>query len=118
MYFNLRPLTAKRPTSALFVILSALITFCRSCYAFQPLLPLTVNSLRSDYLAIFATTTRLENNITEANLALINNEVGDAYYQDLVDFYQEHGHVYVQIETSVAQEDYRNLVYIYFSNIC
>jgi hypothetical protein len=107
---------AKWTTSTLFFITWTLGTFCRRSYAFAPIFPLRVDSLRSEGVVIFATKTRTEEDITASSLTLLNNEVWDAFYQELVDFSKEYGHLHVLNEASVAQIHYRRLVN--FCQIC
>jgi hypothetical protein len=112
MHLALTPSVANWPTSALVVFLAVLTTrLCRNSYAFQPLI--RHHSLRPAPVcgSLFAAKVQLKTDIIDSPQALLNNEVWDAHYLELVDFLKTHGHVYVPIEASVAQEEYRALAY-------
>jgi hypothetical protein len=93
---------------------SALATyFGRFSYAFKPRVELRL--LRPQSGACFATKISVEIANTLPPIALLNNEVWDAHYQELVDF-SNNGHLCVKIEASIAQKEALSLAY--FCDTC
>jgi hypothetical protein len=122
----------KWPTSALVFIASALATFFRCSNAFQllyqsrslgpafgvPMFSTLPETDVKDSLHLSSTThiSPETTNITESPYALLNNDLWDAYYHELADFYNQHGHVYVPMEYSEGQEDRSQLAH--FCHVC